>query len=134
MSIARVRSITFNITRMADAFEADFSKVGQNYVLELEHALSIRTDDLTCLCISIYPDTTILERGADQMANFVADYGLSDTMLDNFFLTGTCTKFVQLLRKKKKDAQRGLKDKSVMVVDSGTVWTHRKMEGSDLSS
>lgn len=94
MSIARVRSITFNTTKMADAFEADFSKVGKDYVPELEHAYSIRTDELTCLCISIYPDTASLERGADQMASFISDYGLSDTMSDNFFLTGSCTKFV----------------------------------------
>ena len=30
MSITRVRSITFNTTKMADAFEADFSKVGKD--------------------------------------------------------------------------------------------------------
>ena len=77
MSIARVRSITFNTTKMADAFEADFSKVGKDYVPELEHAYSIRTDELTCLCISIYPDTASLESGANQMANFIADYGFS---------------------------------------------------------
>ena len=59
-----------------------------------EYAYSIRNDDLTRICISIYPDTVNLERGADQMANFIPDYGLSDIMLGNFFLTGTCTKFV----------------------------------------
>ena len=94
MSIARVRSITFNTSKMADAFEADFAKVGKDYVPELEHAYSIRTDDLTCLCISIYPDTASLGRGAVQRARFLTDYGLSDTMSDNFFLTGSCTKFV----------------------------------------
>ncbi len=41
MSIARVRSITFNTTRMADAFEADFSEVGRNFLPKLEHVYSI---------------------------------------------------------------------------------------------
>ena len=94
MSIARVGSITFNTTKIADAFEADFAKVSKDYVPELQHAYSIRTDDLTCLCISIYQDTASLGGSANQMASFISDYGLSDTMADNFFLTGICTKFV----------------------------------------
>ena len=95
MSVARVRSLSFKTREKADQFEKVFAKVGSVYLPTAISNINIRSDDFTCLCVTVYPDEQAAERGLDGVAEFNEHFPeILDAAEDNFYLEGNVTNFM----------------------------------------
>ena len=95
MSVARIRSLTFPTKEKADRFEKVFAKIGSTYLPMAESNLGIRTDDFTCVCVTVYPDEQAAEAGLKGVAEW-RDHNpeILESAEDNFYLEGNVTDFM----------------------------------------
>ena len=87
MSIARIRSASFKSEEKADIMEALYDKHCRTYLPMAEDILAIRTDELTVLFVTIYPNEKAANEALGGVIKFFETYPtvVSD---DEFFLEG----------------------------------------------
>ena len=95
MSVARIRSLTFSTKEKADRFEKVFAKIGSTYLPITQSNISIRTDEFTCVVVTVHPD----EQAAEACLNGVAEWGdhhpeILESAEGNFYLEGFVTNFM----------------------------------------
>ncbi len=95
MSVARIRSLTFPAKEKADHFEKVFAKIGTTYLPFAQSNISIRTDEFTCVVVTVYPDEQAAELGLKGVAEWRDHHPeILESAEDNFYLEGTVTNFM----------------------------------------
>ena len=95
MTVARIRSLTFPTKEQADHFEKVFAKIGSSYLPMAESNIGIRTDDFTCVCVTVYPDAQAAEAGLKGVAEWRDHHPeILESAEDNFYLEGFVTNFM----------------------------------------
>ena len=95
MCVARIRSLTFPSKEKADRFEKIFAKIGSTYLPMAKSNIGIRTDDFTCVCVTVYQDEESAQAGLAGVAEW-RDHNpeILEAAEDNFYLEGTVTDFM----------------------------------------
>ena len=96
MCVARIRSSTFTTKEKADRFEKISAKIGSKYLPMAKSNIGIRTDDFTCVCVTVYPDEDSAKAGLAGVAEW-RDHNpeILESAEDNFFLEGIVTDFMR---------------------------------------
>ena len=95
MSVARIRSLTFSTKEKADRFEKVFAKIGSTYLPITQSNISIRTDEFTCVVVTVYPDEQAAEAGLKGVAEWRDHHPeILESAEDNFYLEGSVTNFM----------------------------------------
>ena len=95
MSAARIRSLTFPTKEAADRFEKVFAKIGATYLPMAESNIGIRTDEFTCVCVTVYPDNEAAEKGLASVAEWRDHHPkILEAAEDIFYLEGQVTNFM----------------------------------------
>ena len=95
MSVARIRSLTFPTKEKADRFEKVFEKIGSTYLPITQSNISIRTDEFTCVVVTVYPDEQAAEAGLKGVAEWRDHHPeILESAEDNFYLEGSVTNFM----------------------------------------
>ena len=95
MSVARIRSLTFPTKETADRFEKVFAKIGATYLPMAESNIGIRTDEFTCVCVTVYPDNEAAEKGLASVAEWRDHHPeILEAAEDIFYLEGEVTNFM----------------------------------------
>ena len=95
MCVARIRSLTFPSKEEANRFEKIFAKIGSTYLPMTKSNIGIRTDDFTCVCVTVYPDEDAAQAGLAGVAEW-RDHNpeILEAAEDNFYLEGAVTDFM----------------------------------------
>lgn len=95
MTVARIRSLTFPTKEKADHFEKVFAKIGSTYLPSAQSNISIRTDEFTCVVVTVYPDEQAANAGLKGVAEW-RDHNpeILESAEDNFYLEGNVTDFM----------------------------------------
>ena len=95
MSVARIRSLTFSTKEKADNFEKVFAKIGLTYLPSAQSNISIRTDEFTCVVVTVYPDEQAAQAGLEGVAEWRDHHPeILESAEDNFYLEGVVTNFM----------------------------------------
>ena len=70
MSVARISALTFPTKEKADHFDKVFARIGSTYLPSIQSNISIRTDEFTCVVVTVYPDEQAVQASRKGVAEW----------------------------------------------------------------
>ncbi len=95
MSVARISALTFPTKEKADHFDKVFARIGSTYLPSIQSNISIRTDEFTCVVVTVYPDEQAVQASRKGVAEWQDHHPeVLESAEGNFYLEGAVTDFM----------------------------------------